>query len=110
MFEKVKHPNWDENIKTTTRDRTSASFSNELLCSMPRELTAENGAKGLLSGEFKEEVIIDCSNCDGDGYVNGNADDICDECDGAGDFSVSVPVQWTTIKEIYATAVKHLGT
>jgi len=39
----------------------SASFSNELLCLMPKELTAENGAKGLLIGEFKENIIIDCT-------------------------------------------------
>ena len=32
MFEKAKHPDWDEDVKTTTSDRTSASFSNELLC------------------------------------------------------------------------------
>ena len=31
MFEKAKHPDWDENAKTTTSDRTSASGSNELL-------------------------------------------------------------------------------
>ena len=34
---------------------------------MPRELTAENGAKALLIGEFHEVIDVTCSNCDGDG-------------------------------------------
>ena len=74
---------------------------------MPRELTAENGAKGLISGEFKETIIMQCTNCDGEGVFEDGG--TCLECGGSGDFSVSVPVSWTTIKEIYAMAVEHLG-
>ncbi len=48
---------------------------------MPINLTAENGAKGLLIGEFWAEAP-----------------------DGT-----KVMIDWTTIKEIYAMAVNHLG-
>ena len=37
MFEKAKHPDWNEDVKTTTSDRTSASSSNELLSSKDSE-------------------------------------------------------------------------
>ncbi len=73
---------------------------------MPESLTDENGAKGLLSGMFKEKVIIDCGRCYGEGEVD---DETCEDCEGAGDYSLSVPVSWTTIKSIYAMAVKHLS-
>lgn len=74
---------------------------------MPKELTAENGAKGLLSGEFKEKTIVSCQVCYGEGL---NDDGICEHCEGAGDFALYVPVGWDTIKDIYAMAVKHLST
>jgi len=48
---------------------------------MPRELTTENGAKGLFIGEF---------------YATSPS----------GERSV---IEWTTIKEIYAMAVDKLG-
>ena len=51
---------------------------------MPRELTAENGAKGLLIGEFYEEIEHD-----------------------EGTFKVAV--EWTTIKEIYKKIVAYYG-
>ena len=78
---------------------------------MPRELTAENGAKYLLSGDFKETVILQCEICvgsgDGRGYIDQESH--CLSCDGAGDYSLSVTVSWTTIKEIYDKAVEHLS-
>ena len=73
---------------------------------MPKALTAENGAKGLLIGEFKESIIQSCPDCDNGVF---NEDEVCESCDGAGDYSISVPVSWTTTKEIYAMAVKHLS-
>lgn len=48
---------------------------------MPKRLTAENGAKALINGEFIED--------DGEGN--------------------NVVVKWTTIKDIYKMAVKHLS-
>lgn len=37
---------------------------------MPKELTAENGAKALLIGEFQEEIELTCSACDYHGPQN----------------------------------------
>lgn len=68
---------------------------------MPKELTAENGAKHLLSGEFFESVQLECTACD--------QDDDCEVCSGYGTFTYRVPVSWATIKQIYAMAVKHLA-
>lgn len=74
---------------------------------MPRELTAENGAKALLIGEFFEELVIQCSECSN---IDIGVQDNCHICDGRGEYSQTVPVQWSTIKDIYAMAVKHLAT
>lgn len=68
---------------------------------MPRELTAENGAKAALMGEFSIKFPMKC--CCG-GY---NPD--CGVCEGTGEYKRSINVPWTTIKEIYKAAVKHLG-
>lgn len=76
---------------------------------MPKRLTAENGAKALLAGEFFESVHIpiprecDCNNCG-----------ICDrandqEIKGEDSEELRVPVSWTTIKAIYEKAVEHLA-
>ena len=71
---------------------------------MPRSLTAENGAKGALSGEFKE-VIENPYHC-----RCGEGPDECEACfiteDNDISETISVVVSWTTIKEIYAAAVK----
>lgn len=70
------------------------------LIEMPRELTAENGAKEALSGEFFEEIELEVE-CDGED---------CDEHDCDGDFHTfmqQVPVSWTTIKSIWKRAVEH---
>ena len=71
---------------------------------MPKTLTAENGAKALLSGEFAEHDWIDCPLC-----LKGGIDDYCEECSGEGRVRIDVPVSWTTIKAIYKMAVRHLG-
>jgi len=74
-------------------------------CVMPKTLTAENGAKGLLSGEFSESVSMDCGQCYGDGEIDGEP---CEDCTGAGSYNLHVTVGWPTIKEIYAKAVEKL--
>ena len=77
---------------------------------MPRELTAENGAKWLLMGEFKEVVTVPCSECEGaheDICEDDDDAEICEMCGGAGDVPQEAPVSWTTIKDIYAKCVKH---
>lgn len=78
---------------------------------MPRKLTAENGAKKLLSGEFHLERTDDCPECEGDGYTthNGVHDEICGLCEGEGSKTIKTPIPWTTIKEIYTKAVEHFG-
>ncbi|EDS5483489.1 hypothetical protein JHG98_001182 [Salmonella enterica] len=66
---------------------------------VPNRLTAENGAKGVLSGEFSETKFINCPECFGD--------DECEICDGSGRLEITVPVTWTTIKDIWAKGVEH---
>lgn len=68
---------------------------------VPRRLTAENGAKGALSGEFSETKFVNCPECFGD--------DECETCDGSGRIEITVPVTWTTIKEIWAKGVEHFS-
>jgi hypothetical protein len=74
-------------------------------CVMPKELTAENGAKGLLSGEFSKSVTMNCELCNGEGEIE---QEICEGCDGAGAYNMGVTIGWPTIKEIYAKAVEKL--
>ena len=74
---------------------------------MPRVLTAENGAKSLLMGEFYvESDDIFCEECDGTGK---DELDVCYNCKGNGYYTLKTLVDWTTIKEIYAKAVEGLG-
>jgi hypothetical protein len=74
---------------------------------MPRRLTAENGAKGLLSGEFAESCSVTCPSCDGAGEVDVDCE--CGECKGEGTVEERVAVGWDTIKRIYDMAVEHLA-
>jgi hypothetical protein len=76
---------------------------------LPAKLTAENGAKALLLGEFAEKVLVLCDSCGGDGYFDEESGDVCAYCGGAGDYAVRVPVSWTTIKAIYAKIVEHFA-
>lgn len=69
---------------------------------VPMRLTAENGAKGALSGVFSETKFVNCPECFGD--------DECETCDGSGRIEITVPVTWTTIKEIWAKGVEHFAT
>jgi len=68
---------------------------------VPMRLTAENGAKSVLSGEFSETQFVNCPECFGD--------DECETCDGSGRIEITVPVTWTTIKEIWAKGVEHFA-
>lgn len=72
---------------------------------MPKTLTAENGAKGIFLGEFREHAKIRCQCIDSDG----DADDYCELCHGDGSYLQPVAVRWETIKAIYATAVDKLA-
>ncbi|EOH8631371.1 molecular chaperone DnaJ [Salmonella enterica subsp. enterica serovar Infantis] len=66
---------------------------------VPKKLTAENGAKSLLSGEFLETTFISCPEC--------FADEEFESCDGSGRIKIEVPVSWTTIKAIWNKGVEH---
>ncbi|WP_159522801.1 hypothetical protein [Sunxiuqinia indica] len=74
---------------------------------MPRSLTAENGAKALLIGEFFEEIEVPneeycgCGECD---YCI----EIQDE-DATETVIQKVPVSWDTVKRIYEKVVTHYG-
>lgn len=76
---------------------------------MPRELTAENGAKALFMGEFSIETQNECIECDGLGHEDTEEMLECEICEGRGIYLQKTPVDWSTIKEIYALAVKHLA-
>lgn len=71
---------------------------------MPKELTAENGAKALLIGEFYETIEHDCPECD----QPDSSLESCELCNGSGRISHEIPVSWTTIKAIYKMAVEGL--
>lgn len=68
---------------------------------VPKKLTAENGAKGVLSGEFSETTFISCQECFGD--------DDCDTCDGSGRIEIKVPVTWSTIKSIWDKGIEYFA-
>jgi len=76
---------------------------------MPKELTAENGAKALLIGDFSETVVIDNCSCTETGDSE-DAEPDCEYCDGTGQITINATVSWTTIKAIYAKAVEYFDT
>lgn len=74
-------------------------------CLMPSQLTAENGAKALLLGEFKLEVTRECPEClELDEPAEG-----CEICDGQGEYAQRHAIPWDQIKFIYSEAVKGLA-
>lgn len=74
-------------------------------CLMPTCLTAENGAKYLLSGEFHVEALHTCPEC----YALDEPDEECEICNGEGEFTVRHQVDWDTLKDIYRKAVEGLA-
>ena len=66
---------------------------------MPKELTAENGAKALLIGEFHVETQV----------PNPDFDEFNDDEDEPEFFTQQIPVPWDMTKKIYAKAVEHLA-
>ncbi len=67
---------------------------------VPMRLTAENGAKAALLGEFNLEYSLTCHECFGEG---------CDDCSREGAWTNTIPIDWTTIKKIWAKGVEHFA-
>ncbi|WP_338570540.1 hypothetical protein VRB37_16615 [Erwinia billingiae] len=78
-----------------------ASSAPDGWATLPAKISADNGAKAALSGEFLEVKFISCPECFGD--------DDCDSCDGSGRVKVEIPVSWTTIKAIWEKGVQHFS-
>ena len=74
-------------------------------CIMPRRLTAENGAKALLLGEFKLRVTKECSEC----CELEEPTEGCSMCDGEGEYEQRHTIPWDQIKFIYSQAVAGLA-
>lgn len=92
-------PEWAANIIQFYEEKIS-KLEKEGFVLMPRKLTAENGAKLLLSGKFFEIEDIECpEKCD--------LDEGCMVCNGSGIVKMWIPVSWNTIKRIYERAVTH---
>lgn len=70
---------------------------------MPRAITAENGAKAALIGEFNVTNEITCHHCEGEGKTSDGEE--CKDCEGGGILIEFIPVPWDTIKNIYKKAV-----
>lgn len=64
---------------------------------MPMKLTAENGAKYALSGEFHVVHRVTCHECGGEG---------CSDCDDDGWLEEKIMIGWDDIKDIYRAAVE----
>lgn len=74
-------------------------------CIMPRQLTAENGAKALLLGEFNLQVTMECPECcELEEPAEG-----CSICDGEGEYGQKHTIPWDQIKFIYSKAVSGLA-
>jgi len=97
----------EENIEAT-KDGNTASVP-AVVCEtsgcvrMPIKLTAENGAKEALMGEFSVALPVVCPICGGD------ADEYCSGCENSGEVTWNINVPWTVIKDIYAKAVNLLA-
>ena len=83
----------------------SESVAPEGYCIMPRRLTAENGAKALLIGEFTLEVTMDCPECS----EMEEPSEGCEICDGEGEYGQKHTISWDQIKFIYSKAVEGLA-
>ncbi|WP_312388537.1 hypothetical protein [Stutzerimonas nitrititolerans] len=85
--------------------QTAPQVEQSWLVLMPASLTAENGAKAALMGEFSIQHEATCSAC----YFDA-ADEDCEVCCGEVNYIEHISVPWETIKDIYAAAVKACAT
>lgn len=76
---------------------------------LPLRLTAENGAKGLMIGEFFTKMRVTCATCGGDGNHPELDDESCQDCAGEGWNVGRAEVDWTTIKSIWERAADYFA-
>ena len=99
----------EEYVSSTYWDKPSPDDNSDTV-PMPRELTAEQGFKYALIGEFSESHEVVCPYCDL-GLINTEYDDIddetCPECEGEYIHTVDWDISWKNIKAIYKAAVAH---
>ena len=97
-------------LKAELADAGLSPDDNSDTVPMPRELTAEQGFKYALIGEFSESHEVVCPYCDL-GLINTEYDDIddetCPECEGEYIHTVDWDISWKNIKAIYKAAVAH---
>ena len=93
---------------STENAATAARSATDGYVVMPDRLTAENGAKALLIGEFTETIML--ANPDHCGCGEEGCDCCRDSLDEPEELPQEVAVSWTTIKAIYAKCVEHLAT
>jgi len=106
-LENFRDKTFEKYIRQTLAGDFAFNLANSLKSAnfMPSELTAENGAKRLLLGEFSGTIEIsnpDYCGCD------------IEECNFCRDYPdtpetilMNVPVDWTTIKDIYRKIVDY---
>lgn len=87
--------------ETAANPCTSKSEFKQLVI-LPSSLTAENGAKALLSGEFFEHTeVVNPAHCG------------TEECTGCEHIPFTIiqhtPISWDTIKDIYTMIVKSMA-
>ncbi|MBK4989818.1 hypothetical protein [Pseudomonas sp. S36] len=120
LLRKIQGYHW-ANVNPEERARTRAELRDMLsastepsapvmqipegYCVMPRRLTAENGAKSLLLGEFKLKTTHECPEC----AELEEPTEGCEICDGAGEYEQPHTIPWDQIKLIYSEAVKGLA-
>ena len=89
-----------EGIRALHPNASNSTVIPEGYVMVPMRLTAENGAKAALLGEFNLEYTLTCHECFGEG---------CDDCSGEGTWTSTMPIDWTTIKEIWDKAINHFA-
>lgn len=85
----------------TVESFTALDSTARSMALVPREITAESGHKVGMIGEFHEEVLVRCPDCDMD-----QPDPDCEICDGIMEYTETVAVSWTTIKAIHRRIVE----
>ncbi|AZP72830.1 hypothetical protein EJJ20_29955 [Pseudomonas poae] len=101
----LAHDAWQHRAKLYADQPAPVAVVPDGYCIMPRQLTAENGAKALLLGEFKLLVTKECPECcELEEPVEG-----CSICDGEGEYGQKHTIPWDQIKFIYSKAVSGLA-